>query len=303
MNDSLSHLWSEGQKAAYCELVEMGTLFFFNDWKPFPIQPRLSPLVVGPSGSGKSHLIRSVSQELGLPCLRLTPSNWIVSGAKGIPTLYRVYEFIRDNEKGIVACDELDKFQLGQSDWSRYVIGELFDLLDRTLSQPIKEVEWTAEILRKLRYDFLVIGSGTWQQLWTSASKPKLGFGNSDDSPTMTACVRQSVETTDVIPMELLRRFNRHLIVLPPATESDYRIAAERGGLTKLAAELHSPLDFALAARSQLGARWLEEQMAQLLLLARRAGRTDLIGLRPYVPDEPIEPEDLFMDEEDEPVL
>jgi hypothetical protein len=32
------------------------------------------------------------------------------------------------------------------------------------------------------------------------------------------------------IPMELLRRFNRHLIILPPATERDYQTLRRRAG-------------------------------------------------------------------------
>ena len=293
MSAATSHLWSEGQKKAFKSLLEIGDLFFFTDWADLAIKPRLAPLVIGQSGAGKSHVVREMATELGVPFLRLTASNWVVSGVKDItPTLLRVHQFISDNDQGILHFDELDKFRAGTSDWSQYVLGEMFDLLDRAPTQPIKDVKWSPDILQKLKHDFWMVGSGTWQQVWLDSAKAKVGFGSVDDSNTLVANVRRSVETTDVIPQELLRRFNRDLIVLPPATEADYRHAAENLGLARLASELKMRLDFAAAARSSLGARWLEETCAQLLLQAKRENRTDLLRLRPYVPENSPGPED-----------
>jgi hypothetical protein len=159
------------------------------------------------------------------------------------------------------------------------------DLLDRTPGQPGKNVVWSTDLTRKLKDSFWMVGSGTWQHLWRDTSKPKVGFGKGDDVEAVVANVRCLVETTEVIEPELLRRFNRNVMVLPPATETDFRHAAEAFGLGKLAAELKLPLDFSAAARSGLGARWLEETMAELLLQARREDRTDLFRFRAFVPN------------------
>lgn len=299
MSTTTSHLWSDGQKKAYNSLLEIAHLFFFTDLVDLAIKPRLTPLVIGPSGIGKSTVIREgVAKELGIPYLRLTASNWIVSGVgrDQVPTLLRIHQFISENDQGILHFDELDKFRAGSSDWSHYVLGEVFDLLDRAPSQPVKKTAWTPNILRKLERDFWMVGSGTWQQAWQDTSKSKVGFGNSADANSIVADVRRIVETTDVIPQELLRRFGL-LTVLPPATATDFRNAAATFGLEKLATELKMSLDFNAAAKSGLGARWLEQTMAELLLQARREDRTDLIRFRPFVPDNAPDTEDEDEDE------
>ncbi len=293
MSTATSHLWSEGQKKAYCSLLEIANLFYNVDYKEFEIQARLAPLIVGPSGIGKSTVVREVAKEFGIPCMRLTASNWIVSGAGRdlVPTLLRVHQFVSENDQGILFYDELDKWS-GISDWTKHSLGELMDLLDRTPSQPVKNVVWSSGLLQKLRDSFWMVGSGTWQHLWRDTSKPKMGFGANDDDDTIVANVRRLVETTEAIEPELLRRFNRSLIILEPATKTDFRNAAESFGLAKLALELKMPLDFNAAARSGLGARWLEETMAELLLQARREDRTDLFRFRPFVPDNPPDAQD-----------
>ena len=295
MSTATSHLWSEGQRQAYCSLLEIAELFFFTDWADLAIKPRLTPLVIGPSGIGKSTVVREVAKEVGLPYMRLTASNWVPSGSRDEPTLLRVHKFLTDNDQGIFHYDELDKFRgsnsngpSGGSEWSGSVVGELFDLLDRAPSQPVRKLSWNLGLLQKLRQDFWMVGSGTWQQAWRETSKSKVGFGKGDDASSIVAEIRRIVATTDAIPQELLRRFNGsngQLIVMPPATATDFARAAEDFGLAKLAEALETSLNFEEAASSGLGARWLEETMAELLLRARRQGRTDLFRYRAFIPD------------------
>ena len=307
MSTATSHLWSDGQKRAYTSLLEIAELFFFTDWTELTIKPRLTPLVIGPSGIGKSTVVREVAKELGVPFMRLTASNWVPSGSRDEPTLLRVHQFLNNNDQGIFFYDELDKFRgsngatssAGGGEWSASLVGELFDLLDRAPSQPIKNISWSPDILQKLKQDFWMVGSGTWQQAWRDTSKSKVGFGKSDGVGSIVADVRRLVTATDAIPQELLRRFScgkGQLIVLPPATSTDFARAAEDFGIRKLAEAMKIPLDFDAAASSGLGARWLEETMAELLLQARREDRTDLFRYRAFVPDnsQNVQDEDEF---------
>ena len=266
MSFDTSHLWSQGQKAVYASLCEQADLFLNSDWAHLAIRPRMAPLVIGESGSGKSHLIREVARrEFGLPCLRLTASNWMVSGAReSTPTLLRVHQFVSENDQGVLHFDELDKFRLGQSDWSGYVVGELFDLLDRAPSQPIKDAAWSSEILHKLKHDFWVVGSGTWQQLWVDASKAKVGFGSQQDGISLLASIQRSVETTEVIALELLRRFNRKLEILAPATEEDYKIAAEDSWLGQARLRTEGPARFCRRCRVSPGGKMVGGDDEQL---------------------------------------
>jgi hypothetical protein len=288
MSSSPSVLWSKGQREAYLLLSQVVDLFFWADYRQFTlgITPRLTPLLVAQSGMGKSHVIKHLANERRLAYLRLTPSNWVVNGVKDItPTLLRVHRFISDHDQGIIIhLDELDKWRVGTSDWAFFAQHELFDLLDRCPSQPAKNVEWKPDILRRLREDVLIIGTGTWQHLWTEALRAKVGFGVQDDATAVVANVRRLIEVSNGVPAEIRQRFNQELLILPPPTEEDFREAAAKMGITRLADQIQMPIDFALAARSGLGCRWLEEKMGQLLLQAQQV-RPDLLPPRAYVPE------------------
>ena len=294
MSAETSHLWSTPQRDAFRSLVNIGNTFFETDFAGLAIRPRLVPLVIAESGAGKSHVIREASRALGRPYCRVTSSCWVPGGVKDVqPTLLRIHEWLNENEQGVLHVDELDKLKTGFTDfYSQAIFGEMLDLLDRSPSQPIRNLEWTPDILQRLQNDVLVIGSGTWQQLWTDGFKPRVGFGENEDGDTVVASVRRLVATTDQVPQELLRRFSQTLIVMGPATEEDYRVSAESLGLSKLASELQVSLDFRAAARSRVGARWLEESMGRLLVQAHRENRTDLFRFRAFVPENSPQPED-----------
>jgi SpoVK/Ycf46/Vps4 family AAA+-type ATPase len=279
-------LWSADQQVAYSLILEMAEVFFQTDWSGGGLRPRLDPLIVGPTGMGKSHLVRAVAQKLNLPVLRLTFNEWVVSGARSIPhTLRRLHAFIEDSARGIVHVDELDKFKsIHVSDWSTSVLGELLLLLDRSIQQPDGRSEWTPDLQEKLRRSILIIGSGTWQGVWTASAKPKMGFQT--ESRSLPGTVPQDIAKSGVIPDEIFRRFNSELVVLSPATEVDYRRGAEIFGLERMAGELGLHLDYAEAVERGLGARWLEEVLARLLRVARKQGK-QLLPPAPPAANEP----------------
>jgi SpoVK/Ycf46/Vps4 family AAA+-type ATPase len=265
--------WSRGQEEACNQLTEVADAFFEMDWGSTGLRPRLDSLIVGPSGTGKSHLIRMLSRKLGIPRLRLSFSEWVVMAARERPpTLGRVHEFVSEHPRGFIHIDEIDKFRLTHtSDWSTSVFMELFLLLDRSLHQPSQHFQWSGHLQEKLFTSFLILGSGTWQSIWDRREKTEIGFQTKTQSFPIT--LYRDIQKGGVIPEELLRRFSSDLIVMPIPREDDYRRAAANYGLPQLAHQLGITLDYAAAAEGGLGARWLEETLARLLRAARRNGK------------------------------
>ncbi len=130
------------------------------------IAPRLIPLIVGPTGVGKNHLVRLFAQEVGCPVLRLTVGDWIVQGARRQGTLERMRDFIGPHPRAILHLDELDKFRLHNDPWSLAIFGELFAILDRDVAVSTEDKPWTPEHTEKLRRSVFIVGSGTWQDAW-----------------------------------------------------------------------------------------------------------------------------------------
>ena len=292
-------LWSRGQEAAFALLFEMAEAFYCTDWPDSGLRPRLDTMLAGPSGVGKSHVVRAVARKLELPILRLTYNEWLVTGAREIPyTLARVHEFVEDNKRGLIHVDELDKFKSAhRTDWSTSVHGELLLLLDRSLQQPTRKLSWTPFMQAKLRKSYLIIGSGTWQLTWSENAKPRMGFQNSASvAPEM---IQREIEKSGIIPAELFRRFNSEVIILPPATEADYRNGAAIYGLDRIAHELGVNLDYTQALERGLGARWLEETLARLLRIARKQGK-QLFPPNPIPVAGPSDEPDFEFDEFDE---
>jgi hypothetical protein len=305
VNKSLSSaMWCRGQRDAFQKLKALAELFFFREWPAYSqsLQARLAPLISGSSGIGKSHLVRALAADLDLPVLRITPSSWIPAGARdSLQTLSKIHEFVTTHDFGLLHADEADKFfQSASGDYFRSVRNETFDLLDGTIATTNKEVPWNPSTLKKLRSCFLIIGSGTWQSIWSQPNRSDIGFGPRSPKPDKA----QQIRKDDSIPEELLRRFHHDLILIPPATEEDYREAAQHFGLTGLAAKLGRQLDFSEAVTSGYGMRWLEGEFTQLLLLAEQQGRSDVLSIRnPYPIQDDRSPFEPDLDDLDDNVL
>ncbi len=144
MKNSVS-LWSETQLAAFERLTKIGETFFCAQLPQTGIRPRLDPLVVGSSGSGKTFLARAVANHLEVPLIKLTFGEWLVAGARScsIATVELVRQFIDGHERGIIQIDELDKARAGfQREWSIAAYAELFSLLDRSTAEGNLGARW-----------------------------------------------------------------------------------------------------------------------------------------------------------------
>jgi hypothetical protein len=244
-----------------------------------------------------------LASDFAMPLFRVTPSSWMPSGAKDVtPTLIRIHTLVDKGDVGFVHLDEIDKvYESNVSEWNRCIRNEIYDLMDGTLIATHNGISWSPKLLKKLRRNFMIIGSGTWQNVWDQPAKASLGFHPATDNPSDTV---DRIRASGQIPTELLRRFGT-LILIPPATEDDYRKAAQDFGLVDLATKLGISLDYREAAISQRGGRWFEETFTQLLLAAKKQNRSDIIPSRnPYPIEEPMEQQETGLEfDSDDPVL
>lgn len=188
------------QAEVYKELRDLAADFYDYDWTTLPVTPRMNVLICGATGCGKTYLCHHLAEQLALPIIDLEYSNWVVTGASvrgALQTLRLLYRHIEQHERGIIALDELDKIGASDatSDWTRSVHLELFSILDRRILPGIVEgidadddrlfVVTPAELERRLRTNYLILGAGAWQHLWNKP--PTVGFRSKapadDDRP------------------------------------------------------------------------------------------------------------------------
>ena len=173
---------------------------------------RAIPLMAGASGAGKTATVGTFARSHSLPLIQLCPPQWLPCGALARPhTVTTLREFVSNNDEGIIHLDEVDKLQVRDSDWSSLVRDEVMALLDaRFAAFP----DWTPALVDKLRQKYLIVGSGTWQELFRTARRG-IGFTKTG-SDNYVDVSRQ----TDICE-ELLLRFSPNLIFLEPPTESE----------------------------------------------------------------------------------
>jgi hypothetical protein len=222
--------------------------------------PRPIPLIVGPSGSGKSALVRHFAKIENLPIKDFNVGTWIITGAKTEPiTLDEIGNFIRGNERGVLFIDEVDKLS-ATTDWTRNIQQEIYALLDgRTDSFP----GWDDAMSKKLARDFFLVGAGTWQTRYEGLQRA-LGFGANNPSNLWAIDLGRQ----DEIPEELLMRFNADVLYLRPLTKTEFseRIVAIHEAMA-LARPTNERLDqlSEKAVISRQHNRWLEAYASHML--------------------------------------
>lgn len=240
---------SPGQERALEKLRPLVDLATCGICKRLPFRPRTSALLIGPSGSGKSHLARELAQQCSQPFWEANMGGWIVAGARSeTHTFESLANWVLQHESGIIFIDELDKISGngasgggGGSDWLNFVRLETFDLLDGRVPDSavvpagVSKLEELAgleagevtrdlmmlEIREKLRTRFFIIAAGAWMGGWQE-NRQQLGFHatvSADRRPDR----RQILQS---ISPELLQRFRRDIIYLDPMTKRDYQTVA-----------------------------------------------------------------------------
>ena len=271
---------SRHQRAAIAELKTAYDAFSENlelgGYKPRP------PLVVGPSGVGKTTIIRALAKMAGLPMMLAEPSNWILRGAYTKPyTLDVIGDFVAQHDEGIIAIDECDKFGAeGGQDWWRSVRGEAMALIEKKT----EALAWGQELKRKLQERFFVVGMGTWQAFFRRVTR------NTMDEDCRHVNFHELM-AEDSIPEELLARFGNPILLQPPSRE-DFEEGIKHIHIQLKSSPSKAEMDTLVddAVESGKNARWLEDYAtAQLFKTLPRWAVPEEVG-----PKEPAEdtPED-----------
>ena len=280
------------QRNAFDSLLVTSRVFFNEDWQQLPIKPRFSRFVVGPSGAGKTHIVRMVAEHLGLPLYTVDATNWMPLGASdraARSTWADIVEFVGSNPQGIIFVDELDKLGHAQghgSAWMQYLRVEIFALLDRRVPSHIALPEGTdaderpamLELTNKrLQQGMMLIGAGAFQSLWEERGKPTIGLVPEKEESRTDFTHR---DMQQAIPTELANRFAGPVLVLAPLREDDYRQLLRRTA-SQLPKDLASRLarngrkEIRSAVENDLGVRWVEELLLKSLV-QKRAKKTEV---------------------------
>lgn len=278
-------------------------VFFAAQWRGLDVRPRFARFVAGPTGCGKTHVVRAVGSALGVPLLKIVATEWIPLGAanRGArPTWLDVALFCHRNERGIIFVDECDKLVASDATgWMNYIRTEALGLIQGDVPENLSLSECTEladdaedEVLKRirsrLRNAMLVVGAGAFQALWEARGQRRCGFQASRDPHDGSL---SQAELARVIPAEVVNRFAAPILVLRPLHRRDYEHMLEQM-VGRLPAELaaragtigRATLDRAVANRT--GVRWLEEVVLQSLLArqAHRGSHQAVPSLHPVLP-------------------
>jgi hypothetical protein len=229
-----------------------------------PIRPRFQPLLVGPTGSGKSAIVTRVAAALGAVLVKVCIADWIPVGARAEPaTLITLLDLCRGSERVVLFIDELDKERNAFSNtWSQSILAEVFAILDRRpslsgycLSRKLDETQFS----ERLNTVLFVVGAGTWQEVWSA--KQRVGFGGGSTLDPIT-CVVES----RAIPEELLLRFSQPPIGVTYPTSDEAEELFRRCGIVELAQTAGVVLDPKQHDFTSGGMRSLENLVTDLLL-------------------------------------
>ncbi|MEO8615227.1 MAG: ATP-binding protein [Luteolibacter sp.] len=285
---------SPQQRRVLDELVPVTRIATDGSREGLPIMPRCHSMIVGPSGSGKSHVAREIARTMNLPCLVINVATWVIIAARSEPWTWTVIcEWLNDIECGVLVLDEADKLT-GDSDWGRYARLEIHDLLDGIVPASAKLPDVSdgefhfetpsfstshidrATLAKRLRERVMVIGCGAWQSAWRENARPmgfSTGAATQPEPPT-----REQILGS--INAELRQRFRDEVSLLPPMSLEDYETVAQTI-ITRIPMEFrqewrnHLGAALGKAFEGTLGMRVFEELLLMAMVLSRGSQKAD----------------------------
>ena len=279
------------QREVLATCTALGELFF-DPHRPTVggIQPLLFPLLIGPTGSGKTRIVQTLATRLGAHLIRITRGDFVPQGARLRPTAFVICDALLERERTVIFLDELDKYRAEggptpTTEWGAGVFGDLWNIADRRLpvenfltevdpARAQKPAITVEELRRRVQTRLFVVASGTFQSIWDSAARPKLGFRDS------TGGAQAEISTEDVlraqhISPEIVARFHSPLfLTYPPPAEVAQLL--EASGVAGLARECGYRLTEQDCDLSRTGFRSIESLIATLLLTRHKQRQTGL---------------------------
>jgi len=167
--------------------------------RPAPLR-KSNVLLIGPTGSGKTHLAQTLADALEVPFTRVDATEYTEAGYYGkdvevmiAELLFKTQHALEASQRGIVFIDELDKLARRDSgartgSGSRDIGGEgvqqaLLKLLEgREIFVPLNVTQhWSKHDLVQVdTRDILFICAGTFTDLFDAEAPRALGFGRAD---------------------------------------------------------------------------------------------------------------------------
>jgi len=229
---------SQTQQQAFDFCHSIGRMFF-SEMKPLPkVQIRSFPLMAGPTGAGKSHLVRQLAEALDCRYIRMDYGNWIPRGAKEDPnTMEAIGEAALANERVLVHLDELDKIRGNYSSgWEISVKNDIWKLLDRPVDFSYLSCAQSYEPGEAAFNELFckrvwIVGSGTWQEVFDAPSQ-NIGFalaGGHNES--RAADLIERIRESRLIPSELTARFNSKIQLIDYPTVDEVVDLMEASGV------------------------------------------------------------------------
>jgi len=220
---------TDSQRVAFRELCALSEIYFTGGGICECVTLRIAPLIIGPSGVGKTHVVTMVGRVLGLPVIRMTVGDWIIHAARQPPSAFDTLQHnLNQHDRMILFVDELDKLSLTyrSGEYTRAQHAEIYAALDRSISFcGSRNNPWTDEHAEKLRRNVMIVGGGTWHDLWVDAERRPFGFGQTADA---VDDITKRILQARIIPDELLNRFSDRWLLLRPYTVEDFRDMAAR---------------------------------------------------------------------------
>jgi len=271
------------QKSIFKRLCAYGRASLYVDRKSIStLKLRANFMLLGPTGTGKTHLAQAVARELNVPFLAVSVSDWIILGGSNRgssvtwPNIVKFVQRSKGKTGAIIFIDELDKCH-HDSNWNSFLRSEIFSLIDARVPLGIQDSDdddlpesSAREVESFLAYKTMIIGGAAFQDIWEEQSAPRMGF-NVDSS------VVDATELSDLaryLPRELVNRFSSEIFVLPRLVRTDYELMIETFSKTlsntwreRFLQLGHANLD--QAVRHQKGVRYAEEILMAAIVAER----------------------------------